>query len=472
MNDKQKRMGGRASKALWVTTPLCSVATFGAWRSWAFSSDLTVQRHAVIACICVVLACLVGLIVAMRGAKKWGLADAYAAVRPEEPTRSSDLPSSVPSVGPLRWRGVFGMIGFFAALVGVWGLVGGGAHSTQAAEIRDAGARVTAAPVTKVSHLERYAGRTDTDYSATVTVRLNGELPRQAATAVTLEARTHELLHPGEHLRVMYAPSDLALGAVHGDAAALDRLMSGRSMKPGLTWGLTIAMGGIAVVLIGATVLTGGFRSVTALDRGVRACRGSCAGVGRWAGGEEKSSPGNECLLVQTENGGVLHFWVEREASATAEAAGNEPVWACWRGSAAEPRSGQKTAAVLIGDSGWALQGEMWREEAQMLEQHQASPVGSGGAPIDERRTVRLWSPVSSWPLILPTQSLVCVAVALAAAGVCLIDSIEQWRWTFGVVSNLALLSAVASYVIAATRPARGVARKPSRTVATGERAG
>ena len=360
-----------------MIAPLCSVAVLGALRSWAFSSDPTVQRHAVIACITVVLVCLAGLLILRRGSVRFGLAEAHTAVRPEGDTGSSGLPPSVPSARLQRWRGLFGMIGFFAALVGAWGLVVGG---------------------------------------------------------------------------------DVQAG--------------GRTMSTGCAWGLTIAIGVIAVLLLGYTALTGGFRSVTALDRDIRALRGSCAGAGRWIGHEEGGTSDVECLLVQAEDGDTLHFWVERQTSATAEAAGDEAVWACWRTTGTEPKTGRRTAAILIGDSGWALHGGVWVAEAQALEQHGAQVVGNEGAPVGDRRSVRLWSPVSAWPLVLPLRSLVCVVVALAAAGACLTDLVGQWRWTLGAINNLALLSAVAMYLGAGSWSAKGAVRKSSPTVSTGAKAG
>lgn len=114
---------------------------------------------------------------------------------------------------------------------------------------------------------------------------------------------------------------------------------------------------------------------------------------------------------------------------------------------------------------------EMWCEQTEELERHQAQPVGGEAAPVDEQRIVRLRSSVTAWPLILPLSSVVFVLVAVAAAGACLTDFPARWRWGLGVVTSVALLGALVMYVGPATKRAKGAMRKPSRTVAADARA-
>jgi hypothetical protein len=455
MEDLQTRAGKWTSGVLWAITPLSSLAVLGMWLVWAFSSALTVRRIAVVVGADLLLLCVVVLLIAGR-AGRVGLAQAYAATCPVGDMPSPELPATVPSGLALRMRGLLGVICFFVALIGVWGLVGGEVvYASQAADIREAGARVVAAPVVKVSHLRRHAGRTDIEFSSTVTVMLVGESSESGKRLVTLSARSHEEPRPGAELKVMYAPSDLSLGAVHGDSATLDRLMSGRAMAPGLTWGLTFAMAGVAVVLAVVNGWTGGFRSIKHLNGDVRAFRGSRVASGRWSTGQAGSSSGEECLLVHGAAGETLHVRVERKPSAIAEVVGHEPVWACWPAVDDGSDGGGRAPAVLVGDSGWALHGEVWTAEARNLQQSRAHVVGSEGAPVDDRRRVRLWSPVTAWPVLLPPRSLVCVVVALVVAGACLTDVAGTWRWVLGVIGDVALLAAAAMYVGPATRHAK-----------------
>ncbi|NLU76540.1 hypothetical protein HCC61_28615 [Streptomyces sp. HNM0575] len=151
------------------------------------------------------------------------------------------------------------------------------------------------------------------------------------------------------------------------------------------------------------------------------------------------------------DSGEQLGFWVERNASAVAEVAGSEPVWVCWKPSEAGTGGDKKVAAVVLADSGWALHGEVWAEQARQLERHAIDP-GRGGVPVDDHRKMRLWSPVLSWPLILRGSSLLCIVLALASAAALITDFGVRWRWGLGVIGTVALLGALATYVVPSTK--------------------
>ena len=272
---------------------------------------------------------------------------------------------------------------------------------------------MTTAPVVRVRNLEGFGSRTNREFSSIVTVLLKGNSPGDEKTPVSLQTRTHEEPHRGSGLRVMYAPSDLSLGAVHGDAATLRRLVKGRSMTAGLTWGLSLAMAGIAVILMATSLKSGVFNGLRRLGGEHRALRGVCVGVAS-APSSSGSTNSDDCVVFRCEGGARLNFRPERNAAAIAEAIGNDPVWACWRAIAQGANNRGRSPGVLVGDSGWALHGDFLTDEIRKSEGFSAHVVGSVDAPVDAERRVGLWSPITSWPLIVPARSLICVGDCLA----------------------------------------------------------
>jgi hypothetical protein len=228
-----------------------------------------------------------------------------------------------------------------------------------------------------------------------------------------------------------------------------------RAMTAALTWGLSLAMAGIAFILLVMSLKNSAFSGLKRLGGEHRALRGACVGVAS-VPSSSGSTNSDDCVVFRSEEGSRLNFWPSSNAAAIAEAIGNESVWACWRAIAQANNNRGRSPGVLIGDSGLALHGDFLTDEITKSEGFNAHVVGSVDAPVDAGRRVGLWSPVTSWPLIVPTRSLICVVVALLGLVACLSSFSVQWRWILGVVVDVALLAAVAMHTGPATKHVAG----------------
>ncbi|WP_327671999.1 MULTISPECIES: hypothetical protein [unclassified Streptomyces] len=336
------------------------------------------------------------------------------------------------------------MVAFFAAITGSLAIsAGDDTDASAAAAIRAAGAERAVVRIVEVADLERFAGRGDTDFEARVTV----ELPKQDSgfQRATLDARTHELPRAGGRLAVLYVPDRLDLGAVHGDADTLDRLLAGTALSPGETWVFLGCWGGIALLLVGLSAAGGALGGISRLDRRHRAARGTVQGT----------APGNgsgdgAVIRVRTETGEV-HFWAEQTREAIAKSVAGQQVWVCWRH--AEER--KRLPAALVGDEGWCLPGDVYRTQLAQAARD-TYVVGDPGAPVEPERRVGLWMPVVSWPLNLPRSAVLLVVLSLMGVAGMLTDISGRGRWGLAAVAVVALLGAYVAYLRGARKRKAG----------------
>lgn len=407
----------------------------------------------IVACLVVLLGCLVVVMLGRRGLPvgDGGESAGYSAVRPEFPA-AGDPPglfTALPVGRRVKARGLVGMVAFLAALAGILAVTAGDdTDAERAAALVEGGAVPGSARIVQMRELERYAGRSDTDFGAELTVMLPGR-EGEPGFRTTLWARTHEEPHEGGKLRVLYSPGHPELGAVHGDIATLDRLQAGTALTPVATWAFFGSWAGVSLLVVLVSVFGGAFRGLARLEGGTRAVRGSVWSVARWDGG-------GTALRVRTATGEV-HFCAEQNNQAIASSLRNEEVWVCWAAAdkTAAGGSGERLRASLIGDGGWCLPGEVWSAQVARVE-HDASTVGTSQAPVDPRRSVALWLPVTSWPLRLRGWSVLLIAVTMVATALLLTDTGGRPRWAAGFVAVVALLGACVGYL------ASGRARKGS----------
>ncbi|MFZ3560242.1 hypothetical protein [Streptomyces sp. BH055] len=398
----------------------------------------------VVACLVVVLGCLVVLLLGRRGllVGDGGESAEYRAVRPGVPADGDPpgLPAVLPVGRRVKVRGLVGIVAFLAALTGILAVAAGdGADAGRAADLVEAGAVRGSARVVQVRELERFAGRSDTEFEADLTVMLPGR-GEEPGTRTTLRARTHEEPHQGGRLRVLYSPDRPELGAVHGDMATLDRLEAGTALTPVATWVFFGIWAGVSLLVVLMSVFGGSFRGLARLEDGACAVRGTVWGVARWDGR-------GTALRVRTANGEV-HFWAEQNNQAIAKSLRSEEVWVCWAaaGSPVVGDTGERLRASLIGDGGWCLPGEVRSAQVARVDRDSAT-VGTSEAPVDSRRSVALWLPVTSWPLRLRGWSVLLLAVSVTATALLLTDTGGRPRWATGFVAAVALLGACVGYL-------------------------
>ncbi|MGW2344713.1 hypothetical protein [Streptomyces sp. NPDC001661] len=236
--------------------------------------------------------------------------------------------------------------------------------------------------------------------------------------------------------------------------ATLDRLQAGTALTPAVSWVFFGSWAGVSLLVVLMSVFGGSFRGLARLDESARAVRGTVWGVARWDGG-------GTALRVRTANGEV-HFWAEQNNQAIAASLRSEEVWVCWAAadSPAVGDTGERLHASLIGDGGWCLPGEVRSAQVARGDRDSAT-VGTSEAPVDPRRSMALWLPVTSWPLRLSGWSVLLLAVSVAATALLLTDTGGRPRWAAGFVAAVALLGACVSYL------ASGRSRKGS-SAATG----
>ncbi|MHC5260641.1 hypothetical protein ACYSUO_22395 [Streptomyces sp. UC4497] len=431
--------------ASWTASSVCVLAFLG----WLFLPVLAWRRMLVVACLVVLLGCLVVLLLGRRGLPvgAGGESAVYRAVRPEFPAGGGPpgLSAELPVGRRVKVRGLVGIVAFLAALAGILAVTAGDdTDAGRAAALTEAGAVRGSARIVQVRDLERFAGRGDTDYGASLTVLLPAR-GAEPANQATLWARTYEEPDRGGALKVLYSPGHPELGAVHGDSATLDRLQAGTALTPVATWVFFGSWAGVSLFVVLLSVFGGSFRGLNRLDDGARAVRGSVWGVTGWDGG-------GIALRVRTATGEV-HFSAEQNNQAIAASLRTEEVWACWAAAGKSPSGsgGERLRAALISDGGWCLPGEVWSAQVARVERD-AAIVGTSEAPVDPRRSVALWLPVTSWPLRLRRWSVLLIVVSTAATALLLTDTGGRPRWAAGFVAVVALLGAYVGYLA----PGRG----------------
>ncbi|MYT73326.1 MULTISPECIES: hypothetical protein [unclassified Streptomyces] len=421
---------------------MASAATLLGFLGWLFLDETSHRRTLVASCLGLVLVCLgcvvlVGTIGRERR-RGTGCAANYDVVRPRSAVpvaTPSALPARLPVGRSVRVRGLVGAAAFLAALTGILAIsAGDDTDATAAAAIRAAGAERVAVRVVGVTDVERFAGRGDTDFEARVTVQLPA--PEGGSRPVSLDARTHDLPREGGRLAVIYAPGHLDLGAVHGDVDTLDRLLAGTALTPAERWAFLGSWGGVALLVVGVNVGGGALGGVSRLDGGHRAARGTVRGITAAEHGD-----GGTVLRVRTAHADV-HFWAAQEIPAIAQSVADQQVWVCWR--AEEGR--KRLPAVLIGDEGWCLPGEVYGAQLGGAERD-TYVVGEPGAPVEPERRVGLWLPVVSWPLRLPCGGVLLVLPSLAATAGMLTDVSGRGRWGLATAAVVGLLGACVAYL-------------------------
>ncbi|MFJ9178775.1 hypothetical protein [Streptomyces sp. NPDC102360] len=435
-----------------------------AFLGWLFLPVLEWRRMLIGVCLVVLLGCLGVVLLGRRGLSvgDGGESAAYSAVRPGRPAdvrpelsaegSPPGLPSALPVGRRVKVRGLVGIVGFLAAFAGILAVAAGDdTDAGRAADLTEVGAVRGSVRIVQVRELERFAGRSDTDFGAELTVMLPGR-EGEPGSRVALGARTHEEPHRGGKLNVLYAPGHPELGAVHGDSATLGRLQAGTALTPVATWAFFGGWAGVSLLVVLLSVFGGSFRGLDRLDGGARAVRGRVWGVARWDGG-------GTALRVRTVTGEV-HFSAEQNNQAIAKSLRSEEVWVCWAAAdgPAAKGLGERLRASLVGDGGWCLPGEVWSAQVARVARD-STIVGTPEAPVDPHRTVALWLPVTSWPLRLRGWSVLFIAVSVVATALLLTDMGGRPRWAAGCVAAVALLGACVGYL------ASGGARKGSPAV-------
>ncbi|WP_306323326.1 MULTISPECIES: hypothetical protein [unclassified Streptomyces] len=433
---------GRTPLLAVVSWAASAVAVFG-FLGWLFLDELSHRRMLVAFCVGILLVCLGcvgGVGVAGRGRRNGaGRAAEYGVVRPRgagavSMAKGSALPARLPSGRAVKVRGLVGIVAFLAALAGVLAIsASDDTDATAAAAIREAGAERATVRIVDVADVERFAGRGDSDFEAHVTVELPDE--DGGVRRVAMDARTHDVPRAGGRLAVLYAPDRLDLGAVHGDADTLDRLLAGTALGSGETWVFLGCWAGVALIVVALSVGGGALGGISRLDGRHRAARGSVQGT---ATGEGDGA----VLRVRTESGEV-HFWAEQECAAIAQSVEGQQVWVCWRHAEG---AAKRLHAALVGDEGWCLPGEVYVAQLARVA-GDAYVVGEPGAPVEAGRHVGLWMPVVSLPLRLPWSGVLLVVLALMATAGMLTDVSGRGRWGLAAVAVLGMLGGVVSYL-------------------------
>ncbi|MHB9758395.1 hypothetical protein ACYBSK_28785 [Streptomyces sp. BYX5S] len=421
---------------------------------WLFLPVLAWRRVLVVACLVVLLGHLVVLLLGRRGLGVAGGGEGagYLAVRPEGAVVEGGDPPGLPAVLPVgRWvkvRGLVGIVAFLAALVGILAVTAGdGRDADRAAALTEAGAVRGSARILEVRDVERFAGHSDTDFEARLTVLLPARQGEPSADRATLQARTPDEPRRGGEVEVLYVPGRPDLGAVHGDGPTLDRLEAGTALTPGATWAFFGSWAGVSLVVMLASVGAGSFRGIGRLGDGTRAVRGRVRGVARWDGG-------GTAVRVRTGSGEV-HFSAEQNNQAIAQVLRDEEVWVCWADPAglADPAdstgvgNGRRLHAALVGDRHWCLPGEVWSAQVARSAARDAAAVGTPDAPLDGRRSVALWLPVTSWPLRLRMPTVLLIPACAVATALLLTDVEGRTRWALGLVAVVALLGTYVGFL-------------------------
>ncbi|MGY5123762.1 hypothetical protein [Streptomyces nigrescens] len=424
---------------------------------WMFCTDEPARQWGIAASLAVVLGALAAVALRQRGTGRRSGADTFAALRPvpgNAPHASGPpaLPARLPTRRPAQLRGAASVFCCTTAVLGFVALAAGDAERPAPVDgIAAAGGVIQDVRVTSVRNSERHNPSRGKDYYTATSVVALPDARTGGSVPATVSTHTPEPLHPGSEVTVLYAPSKPALGAVQGLPEPLRASLDGAPLAPGARTALLL------IWLLGAGFLgglqflhSGGFRTLTRWTKDDRAVRGRCTGDGlsqlapaTERSGRKKASRRLDQLVIATD-GGEVRFVVDGATDGYAGQLGPEPLWLCWR---ARQKAGQQLApAVLVGDSGWALHGQMVLTEAERLaEENGTATPGGAGAPVDAQREVRVWDPRAGWPLRVGPGAMIAAAVALVLAALLTMTSLGGGRWWAAAGGVLCVLGAVAA---------------------------
>ncbi|MEU8783056.1 DUF3592 domain-containing protein [Streptomyces sp. NPDC048637] len=436
---------------------------------WMFCADEQARQWSIVACLAVVLGALAAVALRQRGTGRRGGADTFAELRPvpgDAPHASGPpaLPARLPTRRPAQLRGAAAVFCCTTALLGFVALAAGDAERPAPVDgIAAAGGVIQDVRVTSVRNSERHNPSRGHDYYTATSVVALPDARTGDTVPATVSTHTPEPLRPGSRVTVLYAPSKPGLGAVQGRSEPLRSALDGAALAPGARAALLV------IWLLGAGFLSGlqirysgGFGTLTRWRERDRAVRGRCTGDGvsqlaprTEKSGRKEASTKLDQLVIATDDG-EMRFVLYGDTDGYAEQLGAEPLWLCWR---ARRKAGQQLGpAVLVGDSGWVLHGQVVLAEAEQpaVENAARTPGGAGapggsgtpgeaGAPVDVQRDVRVWDPRAGWPLRVGRGAMIAAAVALVLAGLLATTSLGGGRWWAAAAGVLCLLGAVAA---------------------------
>jgi hypothetical protein len=323
--------------------------------------------------------------------------------------------------------------------------------------IAAAGGVIQDVRVTSVRSSERHDPSRGKDYYTATSVVALPHAGTGRSVPATVSTHTPEPLRPGSEVTVLYAPSKPGLGAVQGLPGPLQAALDGAPLAPGARTALLIIwflgagfMGGLQFLH------SGGFRTLVRWTERDRVVRGRCTGdgvsrlaprteqSGRTERPDRKEASRKLDQLVIATDGGDVRFVLDGATDGYAAHLGAEPLWLCWR---ARRKGGQQLGpAVLVGDSGWVLHGQIVLTEAERLAEENGTGVpGGAGAPVDAQREVRVWDPRAGWPLRVGRGAMLAVAVALVLAGLLAVTSLGGGRLWVAAGGVLCVLGAAAA---------------------------
>ncbi|MCR8572965.1 DUF3592 domain-containing protein [Streptomyces sp. Isolate_219] len=454
---------------------------------WMFCADEQARQWSIVASLAVVLGCLATVALRQRGTGHRSGADTFAELRPvpgNTPQASGPpaLPARLPARWPAQLRGAAAVFCCTTAFLGFVALAAGDAERPAPVDgIAAAGGVIQDVRVTSVRNSERHNPSRGHDFYTATSVVALPEARTGRSVPATVSTNTPEPLRPGSEVTVLYAPSKPGLGAVQGKPGPLRASLDGAPLAPGARTALLLIWLLGAGFLGGLQILhSGGFRTLTRWTKHDRAVRGRCAGdgisqlapatdTGTEQSGRKGASTKLDQLVIATD-GGEVRFVLDEATDGYAEQLGAEPLWLCWR--ARQKDAQQLTSAVLIGDSGWALHGQMVLTEAERLAENSETVIpGGAGAPVDSQREARVWDPRAGWPLRVGRGAMTAAALALVLAGLLATTSLGAGRWWAAAGGVLCVLGAVAAETLStawrATAPnGSGEESPPSSTTA------
>ncbi len=458
---------------------------------WMFCADEQARQWSIVASLAVVLGCLATVALRQRGTGHRSGADTFAELRPvpgNTPHASGPpaLPARLPARWPAQLRGAAAVFCCTTAFLGFVALAAGDAERPAPVDgIVAAGGVIQDVRVTGVRNSERHNPSRGHDFYTATSVVALPEARTGRSVPATVSTNTPEPLRPGSEVTVLYAPSKPGLGAVQGKPGPLRASLDGAPLTPGARTALLLIWLLGAGFLGGLQILhSGGFRTLTRWTKHDRAVRGRCTGdgisqlapatdTGAGTGTEQSGRKGTSTKLDQlviTTDGGEVRFVLDDATDGYAEQLGAEPLWLCWR--ARQKAAQQLTPAVLVGDSGWALHGQMVLTEAERLAENNETAIPGGtGAPVDAQREARAWDPRAGWPLRVGRGATTAAALALVLAGLLATTSLGAGRWWAAAGGVLCVLGAVAAETLStawrATEPnASGEKDPPSSATA------
>ncbi|MFJ3949068.1 hypothetical protein ACIPXV_03215 [Streptomyces libani] len=423
---------------------------------WMFCTDEQARQWGIVASLAVLLGCLAAVALRQRGTGHRSGADTFAELRPvpaHTPHASGPpaLPARLPTRRPAQLRGAAAVFCCTTAFLGFVALAAGDAERPAPVDgIAAAGGVIQDVRVTSVRNSERHNPSRGKDFYTATSVVALPEARTGRSVPATVSTHTPQPLRPGSEVTVLYAPSKPGLGAVQGKPGPLRASLEGAPLAPGARTALLL------IWLLGAGFLgglqflhSGGFWTLTRWTKHDRTVRGRCTadGISQLAPATEQSgrkgaSRKLDQLVIATD-GGEVRFVLDGATDGYAEQLGAEPLWLCWR---ARQKAGQQlTPAVLVGDSGWALHGQMVLTEAERLAENETATPGGAAAPVDAQREVQAWDPRAGWPLRAGRGAMIAAAVALVLAGLLATTSLGAARWWAAAGGVLCLLGAVAA---------------------------